>query len=434
MFKTVLLTLISALATTSWAGQVNVNNGATLRGTGTIHGDVQVNSGGTVQPLNGCMAVNNAQFMSGSTLSVPITGNTPCNGYGQLQVNGSADLGMATLDAYTDGYTMQVLDEYIIVDNDGSDGITNPFSGIGEGGLYFIDGVTLYASYFTGDGNDFSLIYKFIYSIGGNVSGLANGNSVFLQNGSDEIIEVLGNGSYTFNNALDDGSAYNVAVTVQPTMPNQTCVVSNGSGAVNGSAVTNINVSCTTNTYSIGGNVLGLAPGNQVLLQNNGGDDVLLGANGAFNFPLAITDGNGFSVAVAGNPLAPNQTCDVINGSGTVNGNNITDVVIQCVTNTYTIGGSVTGLAAGNSVTLQNNLGDDLVVAADGGFTFATALDDESTYAVTVLTQPTTPNQTCVVSNDSGNLAGSNVTDVTILCTTNTYSIGGVVSGLAADN
>ncbi|WP_456406423.1 FG-GAP repeat protein, partial [Thiolapillus sp.] len=39
----------------------------------------------------------------------------------------------------------------------------------------------------------------------------------------------------------------------------------------------------------------------------------------------------------------------------------------------YTLGGSVSGLAPGNSLVLQNNGGDDLTVSADGAFTFATA-------------------------------------------------------------
>lgn len=82
---------------------------------------------------------------------------------------------------------------------------------------------------------------------------------------------------------------------------------------------------------------------------------------------------------------------------------------------TYTVGGTVSGLT-GTGLVLQNNGGDDLGVAADGPFTFATALDDLSAYAVTVLTQPTSPNQTCTVSNGSGVLAGANVTNVAVDC------------------
>ncbi|MDD3815990.1 MAG: GLUG motif-containing protein [Desulfocapsaceae bacterium] len=82
----------------------------------------------------------------------------------------------------------------------------------------------------------------------------------------------------------------------------------------------------------------------------------------------------------------------------------------------YTVGGVVSGLAPGNSVVVQNNLGDDLTVTADGDFVFSTALDDGSAYAVSVLTQPTGPNQFCTVTNGTGILSGEDVSNVDITC------------------
>jgi hypothetical protein len=81
----------------------------------------------------------------------------------------------------------------------------------------------------------------------------------------------------------------------------------------------------------------------------------------------------------------------------------------------YTIGGAVSGLA-GSGLVLQNNGGDNLSIGLDGQFTFATALDDGSDFLVTVLTQPTLPNQTCTVNNGSGKLAGGNIDNVAITC------------------
>lgn len=83
---------------------------------------------------------------------------------------------------------------------------------------------------------------------------------------------------------------------------------------------------------------------------------------------------------------------------------------------TFTVGGTVTGLASGQSAVLQNNGGDDLTVSTDGGFQFATALSTGSSYAVTVKTQPT--GQTCQVSNGTGTIGTSNVTNVQVTCTT----------------
>ena len=86
-------------------------------------------------------------------------------------------------------------------------------------------------------------------------------------------------------------------------------------------------------------------------------------------------------------------------------------------TDSFTVGGSVSGLA-GNGLVLQNNAGDDLAISVNGGFVFSEALSNGSSYSVTVQTQPTAPNQTCSVSSGSGTLAGMNISDVDVTCTT----------------
>src|SRR6187551_137387 len=93
---------------------------------------------------------------------------------------------------------------------------------------------------------------------------------------------------------------------------------------------------------------------------------------------------------------------------------------------TYTVGGNVTGLSG--TVVLQNNGGGNLSVSTSGAFTFATAVNSGSTYAVTVLTQPT--GQTCTVTNGSGT-ASANVSNVTVACAASQYSLGGTVTGLS---
>ena len=55
-------------------------------------------------------------------------------------------------------------------------------------------------------------------------------------------------------------------------------------------------------------------------------------------------------------------------------GANVTNVAVACVTDNFTVVGTLTGLADGASVTLQNNGGDDLSLTADGSFSFAAAL------------------------------------------------------------
>ena len=260
------------------------------------------------------------------------------------------------------------------------------------------------------------------YSIGGDVSGLVG--SVTLQNNGGDNLVINADGNFTFSTELDGGDQYGVTVLTQPAT--QTCTVSNGSGTVGSADVTNVAVACVNiPTYSIGGDVSGLV--GSVTLQNNGGDDLALNADGSFVFTTELLDTAAYSVTVSTQPTT--QTCSVSNGSGTVAGADITSVKVDCVTVTkFTIGGDVSGLSG--SVTLQNNGGDDLALNADGSFTFATALTTGDAYVVTVSAQPAT--QTCTVTAGSGTVAAADITDVVVTCAdTPTHSIGGTVSGLS---
>jgi 6-phosphogluconolactonase (cycloisomerase 2 family) len=79
---------------------------------------------------------------------------------------------------------------------------------------------------------------------------------------------------------------------------------------------------------------------------------------------------------------------------------------------------------------LTDNGGDALAVAGNGPFTFTSRIPAGSTYRVSVLTQPTNPSQACVATNGSGDAGSSNITNVSVTCTTNKYTVGGTVSGL----
>jgi uncharacterized repeat protein (TIGR03803 family) len=96
----------------------------------------------------------------------------------------------------------------------------------------------------------------------------------------------------------------------------------------------------------------------------------------------------------------------------------------------YTVGGHVSGLASGGSLTLLNSGSGALTVKSNGVFTFATALAANSPYAVTVGTQPT--GQLCTVATGTGTLRESAVTNITVSCSNRSYPVGGSVSGLAA--
>ena len=264
------------------------------------------------------------------------------------------------------------------------------------------------------------------YTIGGEVTDLAGGTLVLQNNGGDDLA-LSSNGAFTFSTPLANGNGYTVTVLTQPSNPSQTCSIANGSGTVGGTDVTDIEVTCTTDKFTVGGEVSGL-DGDQVVLQNEGGDDQIITANGSFTFSPQ-DDATSYDVTILIQPSDPSQTCTVTNGSGNLAGTDVTNIDVTCVTDQFTIGGTVSDLE-GSGLVLQNNNGDDLAISANGTFTFPTALNDLSAYSVSVLTQPSDPSQTCTVANGSGNLAGTDVTNVDVTCVTDQFTIGGTVSDL----
>jgi 6-phosphogluconolactonase len=167
--------------------------------------------------------------------------------------------------------------------------------------------------------------------------------------------------------------------------------------------------------YSIGGSVTGLS-GTGLVLQDNGGDNLAVSASGSFTFATKLNSGATYSVTVMTQPSSPAQTCTVANGSGTASAN-VTNVAVSCTSSSsnVTIGGTVAGLT-GTGLVLQDNGADNLSITKNGSFTFATALASGVAYAVTVATQPSSPTQSCTVTNGSGTTASANVTTVAVNC------------------
>ncbi|HEY6942981.1 InlB B-repeat-containing protein [Dokdonella sp.] len=125
--------------------------------------------------------------------------------------------------------------------------------------------------------------------------------------------------------------------------------------------------------------------------------------------------------------LAPASSYHIVDVTGTCGGNlagNVyttsaitadCTVIANFAIDTHTIGGNVSGLL-GSGLVLRLNGANDLPIAANGAFQFASALDDLSAYAVTVAQQPGGPTQVCTVGNGSGVLAGADVTNVAVDC------------------
>jgi len=187
--------------------------------------------------------------------------------------------------------------------------------------------------------------------------------------------------------------------------------------------------------YTLGGTVRGLTGSALVLTNNgqtvtiNGSPDVVCspspGCNSnSFVFPSPLSTGTAYNVTVKTQPAG--QTCTVSSGSGNVAAAVVSNVVVNCVSNAYTLGGGVSGLAASGLVLASN--GQTVSVPANASsFGFASKIAAGSSYNVTVQTQPS--GKTCTVRNGSGIMPAANVTNVAVTCTNAAYTLGGTVSG-----
>jgi len=265
------------------------------------------------------------------------------------------------------------------------------------------------------------------FTIGGAVSGLAGAGLVLQLNRGNDL-SIVSAGAFAFESALQNGASYEVSVRTQPRNPAQQCTVSNGSGTVTGSNVTNVAINCVSSSFTVGGTVNGLA-GSGLVLILNGGDDLPVGADGSFTFATPLQSGSQYRVRVASQPANPAQVCTVAGGEGTIGSSNVNNVRVSCASSTFSVSGTVSGLM-GSGLVLQNNGGDDIGVSADGGFTFPTELASGAGYNVTVRTQPSNPNQSCTVSNARGTIGNGDVGNVVVSCSTADFTIGGTVNDL----
>jgi len=163
-------------------------------------------------------------------------------------------------------------------------------------------------------------------TVGGSVSGLTGGEVVLQLNGADDLT-VKANGPFKFPKALKKGSTYAVTVKTSPGVPvKQTCTVAQGGGNIADTAVKNVAVTCTTNSYAVGGMVTGLAgksKGKGVVLELKGVKEIEIKKNGNFVFPdVRMPDGSDFNVAIKSTPKGQTCTIEAINtapDSDTVN-------------------------------------------------------------------------------------------------------------------
>jgi hypothetical protein len=200
------------------------------------------------------------------------------------------------------------------------------------------------------------------FTVGGSLTGLADGGSIVLQNNGAADLTRNANGLFTFGVGYASGAPYEVTVKTQPAYPPQseTCAVTNGSGTIAQASVASVVVACAVNQFKVGGNVSGLT-GTGLQLRNNGADTLGISGNVAFQFATALASGSPYAVTVFTQPSG--QKCAVGSGSGTVGNATVSNVAVTCFPSVL-LSESFDALAVNaipanwNSAVLVGNAGD----------------------------------------------------------------------------
>ena len=105
--------------------------------------------------------------------------------------------------------------------------------------------------------------------------------------------------------------------------------------------------------------------------------------------------------------------------------------VTSAAAQNYTLSASVTGLASGVNLKIEDNVGNELMFTTNTTLTFSSEYASGATYSVTIFKQPT--GQTCTLgSNASGTITGNTTVPITCAATTGNYTLSAAVSGLAS--
>jgi sugar lactone lactonase YvrE len=169
----------------------------------------------------------------------------------------------------------------------------------------------------------------------------------------------------------------------------------------------------TTTNYTIGGTVSGLPNGQSLTLLNNNPDSITLSANGNFVFNNYFPANSNYAVTLGSMPSGYN--CTVQNGTGKVSNSNINNIQAVCSISQsyYSVGGTLSGLDAGQTITISNNNNDSITLSANGAFNFSKPILSGSSYFVSIQQEP--DYKLCKVSQGGGT-GVSKVTNVSVDC------------------
>ncbi len=261
------------------------------------------------------------------------------------------------------------------------------------------------------------------FPVGGTLTAPAGASVTIANTVGNDTVTVAGDaGTFTFARRFDVDENY--AVTAAGT--GLLCSVVKGVDVVR-AAVTNIAVTCV-GSISVSASVTGLTATSAtgLVLQNNGSDDLAVGGDGVVAFSTLIGRGTPYAVTVAQQPAG--ALCSVSNGSGTADANVVVDVACQ---QAYRIGGTATGLNAGNALTLELVGGPSVTLTDNGPFTFPGFFATGTSVALTSTLIELSDERCSVVSRPAAQVGSADVLDLAVSCV-DTFVVGGTLTAPVA--
>ncbi|MFN8669789.1 MAG: hypothetical protein U0164_21590 [Gemmatimonadaceae bacterium] len=251
------------------------------------------------------------------------------------------------------------------------------------------------------------------------VSGLKGDSAVLSLNGGQDQA-VLAAQTDVFWTNVPKKTAYAITVKHRPVLPWQSCVIGNGTGTANGD-VENITMTCTTDSYAVGGSVTGQAADGLVIQFNQGNAKTITTGTNSFSW-TGIPSMTDWTVSVSSDPAG--QRCVVGNASGRVEDKDNMRVAITCGAKGFVVSGGMSGVGA-DGLALSLNGGPDLSLPSGyggpgGDFAFPATMQSGSDYSIVVTKMPNNPfRQSCGVARGKGRVGTADVTNVAVNCRAN---------------
>jgi hypothetical protein len=195
------------------------------------------------------------------------------------------------------------------------------------------------------------------YTAGGKVTGAPAGTALTLTGSSTATTGIDASGNYTFNN-LSSGT-----YTITPSSSGVTFTPANQTVTINGAHALGIDFVGSTTSFTVSGTITG-APNDSVVLSGANTYNTVTDASGNYTFTGVVNGSYTVTPGTAGFTVTP------ANQPVTVNGANVTGVNFTATTQSFNIGGTISG-GAGATVTLSGGASATTTADSSGNYSFA---------------------------------------------------------------